>query len=90
VGAQEHELNVVVVFAAVVGIPLVMGFLSLHLHHALLWSLLLSLTIPTALWLMRGLTPTVDAISLGCALAIAMMTLTGHAIRLALQPVSGS
>ena len=89
-GAQEHELNVVVVLAAVVGIPLVMGFLSLHRRHALLWCLFLSLTNTCCTVAHAGLTPTVDTISLGCALAIAMITLAGHAIRLALQPVSGS
>ena len=88
-GAQEHELNFAVVLAGVLGIPFVMGVLSFHRRHALLWCLLLSITI-AALRLMRGLTPTVDTISLGCALIVAMTTLTGHAIRLALQPVSGS
>jgi hypothetical protein len=89
-GAQNHELSFVIVLVAVLGIPFVVGFLSFHRRHALLWCLLLSITIPAALSLMRGLPPAADTISLACALIVVMTTLTGYSVRLALQPPADS
>lgn len=84
----QHELHFAVVLAAVVGIPFVVGFLSADRRRAFLWCLLLSITTPAALWAMRGLTPTLDGISLGCALSVAITSLTGYATRSALRPGS--